>query len=44
MSIPLSEAARSEVFLKLENSSSCGSFKVRGALNKMYSLSGPEKD
>ncbi|HPA59363.1 MAG TPA: threonine/serine dehydratase [Synergistales bacterium] len=44
MSLPLSEAARSEVFLKLENLQLCGSFKVRGALNKMYSLSGPEKD
>lgn len=44
LSFPLSEMVRSEVFLKWENLQLCGSFKVRGALNKMYSLTSPERD
>ncbi len=40
---PLSEAAGSSVYLKWENQQICGSFKVRGALNKMFSLGVDEK-
>jgi len=39
----LSEQAGSEVYLKLENWQKTGSFKIRGALNKMLSLSSEEK-
>ncbi len=42
-SYPLSDMAGSEVFLKWENQQLCGSFKVRGALNKMYSLTSQER-
>ncbi len=42
-SYPLSDMAGSEVFLKWENQQLCGSFKVRGALNKMYSLTPLER-
>lgn len=39
----LSDIAGAEVFLKWENLQICGSFKVRGALNKMYALSEQER-
>ncbi|MCH8957019.1 threonine/serine dehydratase [candidate division KSB1 bacterium] len=39
----LSEQSGSEVYLKLENWQKTGSFKIRGALNKMLSLSSEEK-
>ena len=39
----LSEQTGSEVYLKLENWQKTGSFKIRGALNKMLSLSSEEK-
>jgi threonine dehydratase len=35
----LSSLSGAEIFLKWENQQICGSFKVRGALNKMFSLS-----
>ncbi len=38
-STALSEAARGEVFLKLENLQESGSFKLRGVVNKILSLS-----
>lgn len=38
-----SKATNSEVYLKLENTQSIGSFKIRGALNKMLKLSSKEK-
>jgi len=41
-SAPLSEITCAGVYLKWENQQVCGSFKVRGALNKMFSL-GPEE-
>jgi threonine dehydratase len=34
---------RSEIFLKLENLQETGSFKVRGAFNRISQLNGPEK-
>ncbi|MEG1913040.1 MAG: pyridoxal-phosphate dependent enzyme, partial [Cloacibacillus sp.] len=39
----LSERAGAPVFLKLENQQLCGSFKVRGALYKMNSLTQEER-
>jgi len=39
----LSEQSGSEVYLKLENWQKTGSFKIRGAVNKMLSLSDEEK-
>ncbi len=39
----LSEQSGSEVYLKLENWQKTGSFKIRGALNKLLSLSSQEK-
>jgi len=42
-SYQLSEQAGCEVYLKLENWQKTGSFKIRGALNKMLSLSSQEK-
>ena len=44
MSDVLSELAECKVFLKLENLQHTGSFKVRGALNKLLSLSEEEKE
>lgn len=43
LSPQLSEKTGSEVYLKLENWQKTGSFKIRGALNKMLSLSSEEK-
>lgn len=43
-SFPLSREVGSDVYLKLENWQKTGSFKVRGALNKMASLSPAERD
>jgi threonine dehydratase len=40
----LSQLGKSNVFLKLENIQLTGSFKVRGALNKLISLSKEEKE
>ena len=37
-SLPLSNITRSQVFLKLENLQHTGSFKVRGAMNALLSL------
>ncbi len=42
-SLALSKQFNSEIYLKLENWQTTGSFKVRGALNKMLSLSEEEK-
>jgi len=39
----LSEQSGTDVYLKLENWQKTGSFKIRGALNKMLSLSSEEK-
>lgn len=39
----LSDIAGADVFLKWENLQICGSFKVRGALNRMYALSDQER-
>lgn len=39
LSAPLSEKLGSQVFIKWENHQVAGSFKLRGALNKMFSLS-----
>jgi len=39
----LSEQSGNEVYLKLENWQKTGSFKIRGAVNKMLSLSSEEK-
>ncbi|GGE28726.1 threonine dehydratase [Marinithermofilum abyssi] len=44
LSGPLSEETGAKVFLKLENHQRTGSFKPRGAVNKMESLSGEERD
>jgi threonine dehydratase len=41
---PLSRLSGGEVFIKWENQQICGSFKARGALNKMFSLSGEERE
>ena len=40
----LSEAGRSNAWLKLENLQITGSFKLRGAMNKLLSLTRDEKD
>jgi len=42
-SFALSDQLGAEVYLKLENLQRTGSFKVRGALNKVYHLSDAEK-
>jgi len=42
-SFSLSEFTGAEVFIKWENTQFCGSFKIRGALNKMYSLTQEER-
>ena len=42
-SFPLSGESGAEVFVKWENQQKCGSFKIRGALNKMFSLSEEER-
>lgn len=42
-SAPLSRACGGEVYLKWENQQLCGSFKVRGALNRMRLLSPEER-
>lgn len=42
-SFPLSEKSGAEVFVKWENQQKCRSFKIRGALNKMFSLSEEER-
>lgn len=42
-SLPLSEIVGGEVYLKWENQQLTGSFKMRGALNKMFSLTEEEK-
>jgi threonine dehydratase len=42
-SIPLSDITGGEVFLKWENQQITGSFKIRGALNKMFSLGEEER-
>lgn len=39
----LSDIAGADVFLKWENLQLCGSFKVRGALNRMYVLNDQER-
>lgn len=39
----LSRLSGGEIFLKWENQQVCGSFKARGALNKMFSLSEEER-
>ncbi|MCF7936413.1 MAG: threonine/serine dehydratase [Synergistales bacterium] len=39
----LSEGTGREIYLKWENRQICGSFKIRGALNKMYSLTEEER-
>ena len=41
-SVPLSEAGECRAFLKLENFQLTGSFKIRGAMNRLLSL-GPER-
>lgn len=40
---PLSELTGASVFLKLENQQHANSFKIRGAINKMYALSEEER-
>ncbi len=42
-SLSISRLVSSEVFLKLENTQRTGSFKIRGATNKMLSLTSEEK-
>ena len=42
-SLALSQQCQAEVFLKLENLQHTGSFKVRGAMNKLLSLTPEEK-
>jgi threonine dehydratase len=42
-SLALSQSWEAEVFLKLENLQHTGSFKVRGAMNKLLSLTAEEK-
>ncbi len=42
-SFPLSELTGADVFIKWENHQFCGSFKIRGALNKMFSLTAEER-
>ena len=43
LSLPLSDLVGTPVFVKWENRQICVSFKLRGALNKMYSLSAAER-
>ena len=43
-SIPLSRLVGGEVFLKLENFQLTGSFKIRGAMNKLLALSAAERE
>lgn len=43
LSRSLSELAHSEVYLKFENTQRTGSFKIRGAYNKIISLNGAER-
>lgn len=43
-SLPLSRAAGSDVYLKMENLQHTGSFKARGAMNKMLTLRPAERD
>ena len=40
---PLSKLTGGDVFLKLENQQHTNSFKIRGAMNKMYALSDKER-
>ncbi|MDR2779970.1 MAG: threonine/serine dehydratase [Synergistaceae bacterium] len=40
---PLSDLAGARVYMKLENQQHAGSFKIRGAINKMYSLTEEER-
>ena len=42
-SVALSEATRARVWLKLENLQRTGSFKLRGAMNKLLSLPAAER-
>jgi threonine dehydratase len=42
-SYPLSEELGGAVFLKWENQQHCASFKIRGALNRMYALTPEER-
>lgn len=42
-SIPFSKRTETEVYVKWENQQKCRSFKIRGALNKMFSLTEEEK-
>lgn len=42
-SFPLSGLTGAEVYIKWENAQFCGSFKIRGALNKMFSLTLEER-
>ncbi len=42
-SYPLSERVGADVFVKWENQQLCGAFKIRGALNKLFSLSDAER-
>jgi threonine dehydratase len=44
LSLPLSDRVGSPVYIKWENHQICGSFKLRGALNRMFSLSAEERD
>ena len=39
----LSEESGAKVFLKWENQQHCASFKIRGALNRMYALGQEER-
>lgn len=43
-SVPLSDRTGTEVYLKLENLQETGAFKLRGAANKLHSLSDAEKE
>src|SRR5690242_3924078 len=43
-SLQLSKTSNSQVFLKLENLQATGSFKVRGAMNALLSLSQEQRD
>jgi threonine dehydratase len=43
-SVPLSSSTGREVYLKLENLQQTGSFKIRGAVNKLLSLSPAERE
>jgi len=43
-SVPLTKYAGQDVYLKLESLQQTGSFKIRGAANKIYSLKAEEKE